>query len=132
MRALIADPDPERARRIGLACAARGLVVDRATHGAQALERALKHPPEIVICALELGVIDGGRLSDLLRANPRTKGVRFLYLLEDELDAPVGLQLEDRLVLAPWGEQEVLDQLDEALERDAPAPEARTGNAGRG
>ncbi len=125
MRALIADPDPQRSRRVGTACAARGLVVDRATQGAEALERALKHPPDLVVCPDNLAVIDGGRLAHILRGNPRTQGVVFLYLLQDELDAPVGMNLRDRLVVAPWEEKELLEQLDEALEQDSTVPEVR-------
>jgi CheY-like chemotaxis protein len=126
VRALIADPDPERARRVGTACTAYGLVVDRATQGAEALERALKHPPDIVICPDSLDVIDGGRLAHILRANPRTQGVVFLYVLQDELDAPVGMNLRDRLLVEPWGEKELLEGLDEALERDNTVPEIRS------
>jgi CheY-like chemotaxis protein len=103
--------------------------VDRATHGAEALEKALRVSPELVVCPLDLSVIDGARLAQILRANPRTSEVAFLYLLEDELDAPVGMDVRDRVVLAPWDEKLILEQLDASLERDVIAlPAARAGH----
>jgi hypothetical protein len=77
------------------------------------------------VCPDDLAVIDGGRLAQILRANPRTQRVVFLYVVEDELDAPVGMHVRDRIVVAPWDEKELLDQLDEALERDETMPEVR-------
>jgi CheY-like chemotaxis protein len=116
MRALIADPDSKRGRRIGAACACRGLSVENVSHGAEALERALATPPRLLVCPVSLPMIDGPRLSEILRTNPRTRDVTFLFLVEDELDMPVGLDPRDRFSVAPWADDDLLREIDRALQ----------------
>jgi DNA-binding response OmpR family regulator len=77
---LIADGNRARARRIGEACAARGFATVFAPHGAAALEAALADVPDAVIAPLDLALIDAHKLAEILRANPRAQGVRFLFL----------------------------------------------------
>ncbi len=96
-------------------------MVDRAVHGAAALEVALERAPKVVICAGDLPVIDGARLAEILRGNPRTRRARFVFLVDDELDAPLSIHLEDQIVIAPWRDQEVL----RALGDETPASERK-------
>lgn len=77
---LIAQLPPNRARQLADACAARGYATSFAEHGAAALEAALANVPEILVASTDLELIDAGTLVEILRANPRTKGVRFLFL----------------------------------------------------
>jgi CheY-like chemotaxis protein len=77
---LIADGDLDRGKGIAEACATRGLVTRFAAHGAEALEAALAEPPDVVVAALGLPLIDAPQLAGILRANPRTQGLRFLVL----------------------------------------------------
>jgi CheY-like chemotaxis protein len=77
---LIADGNRARAKRIGEACAARGFATAFAPHGAAALEAALADVPDAVIAPVDLGLIDAQKLAEILRANPRAQGVRFLFL----------------------------------------------------
>jgi CheY-like chemotaxis protein len=77
---LVADAARERAERVLAACLAAGLDVRCAGSGPAALEAALADTPQLVIAALDLPLIDGLRLSEILRANPRTADVRFLFL----------------------------------------------------
>jgi CheY-like chemotaxis protein len=118
VRVLLADGDAARLKSLAEACAARGHVVDRATHGPAALEIALERLPDVIVCPIDLPIIDGSRLSEILRANPRTRGASLVFLVEDELDAPLSLDLRDRIVVAPWHESDVLEQLDAILERE--------------
>ncbi|MEE9281510.1 MAG: DUF4388 domain-containing protein [Myxococcota bacterium] len=117
MRTLIADYDEARAKGIAEACIARGLVVENAPQGAAALELALERVPDMIICPVELPVIDGLRLAEILRANPRTRGVGFLFLVRDELDAPMAMDPRDAIVPSPWLVEDVLHHVDLALER---------------
>lgn len=77
---LIADGHAARAQRVGKACAARGFATAFARHGAEALEAALADVPDVVIAPVDLALIDAQRLAEILRANPRTQDVRFLFL----------------------------------------------------
>ena len=51
-----------------------------APHGAAALEAALADVPDAVIAPLDLSLIDAPKLAEILRANPRAQGVRFIFL----------------------------------------------------
>jgi CheY-like chemotaxis protein len=118
VRTLIADDDHARAKGIAEACIARGLVVENASHGAAALEMALERVPDMVICPIELPIIDAIRLAEILRGNPRTRGVGFVFLVEDEFDAPIAMDPRDVTVPSPWLVEDVLHHVDAALERN--------------
>ncbi|MGI9592002.1 MAG: DUF4388 domain-containing protein [Myxococcota bacterium] len=86
-RVFIADGDVARGGSIAEACAERGLSCEVVSHGAALLEMALAEVPDAVICQLALPLIDGARLAAILRANPRTRGVPFVFLGDGEADA---------------------------------------------
>ena len=77
---LIAGGNRSRAKQIGAACAARGFATSFAPHGAAALEMALSDAPDVVVAPTDLALIDGPKLAEILRANPRTQGTRFVFL----------------------------------------------------
>lgn len=77
---ILADGNRERAARVLEACLAGGLQARHVETGPAALEAALADVPQLVIAAVELPLIDGIRLSEILRANPRTAEARFLFL----------------------------------------------------
>jgi CheY-like chemotaxis protein len=77
---LVADGNRERSARVLEACLAGGLQARRVETGPAALEAALADLPQLVIAAVELPLIDALRLSEILRANPRTAEARFLFL----------------------------------------------------
>jgi CheY-like chemotaxis protein len=125
MRILLADDDAARGKALAEACAACGYLVDRAAHGAAALELALERVPSVVLCPVDLPIIDGTRLAEILRGNPRTRSASFVFLVEDELDAPVSMDVRDRVASAPWSDEDVLRQIETILEREARYPETR-------
>ncbi len=125
MRILIADAEGSRAKGLAEACLARDHSVERVAQGAAALELTLDRQPELVVCPLDLPVIDGVRLAEILRSNPRTRDVSFLFLVKDELDAPVPMDPRDGVVVAPWHKEAVLDHIDAVLERIARQGEVR-------
>lgn len=85
---LIADSDIDRADRLSAACADRGIEVLYASHGAQALEIALAETPIAMVVQLDLPLIDGERLSSILRANPRTQNLRILFIADEHVEPP--------------------------------------------
>ena len=93
----------------------RGIVVEHASHGPAALEISLERVPDLVICPLDLPVIDAVRLAEILRANPRTRGACFLFLTADELDAPIVMDPRDAAVASPWDVEEVLRHVEPIL-----------------
>lgn len=77
---LVADGESRRAERVAKACTARGFTTRCAPHGAAALEAALAEVPDVVVAPADLGLVPTPRLAEILRANPRTQGVRFLFV----------------------------------------------------
>jgi len=126
VRILIADHESGRAKGVAEACLARGHLVDRVNHGAAALEIALERVPEVIVCPIDLAVIDGSRLAEILRGNPRTRNTSFIFLVDDELDAPLSLDSRDATVVSPWAEVDILDDIDAVAERGSRFGEIRT------
>ncbi|MDJ0789175.1 MAG: DUF4388 domain-containing protein [Myxococcota bacterium] len=77
---LIADHDQNRAKRVAEACAGYGFETALVANGAEALEASLADVPEVVVANTELPLIDGLRLAEILRANPRTQDTRFVFV----------------------------------------------------
>ncbi len=117
MRILIADADSIRAKELAEVCMSRGHLVERAAHGADALEVALQRLPDVVIAPIDLPVIDATRLAEILRGNPRTRLATFVFLIEDELAAPISMNPRDATVLAPWHHEDIVDHLETISER---------------
>jgi CheY-like chemotaxis protein len=85
---LIADSDVQRAERMAAACSARGIHVEIASHGARALEIALAELPVAIVAQLDLPLIEGTRLAEILRANPRTRAIGILFISDASQPAP--------------------------------------------
>ncbi len=81
---VVADGDSDRASALTRACQQAGIPAKSALHGAQALELALSERPGLVVARLDLPLVDALRLAEILRANPRTRSARFLFLGDAE------------------------------------------------
>lgn len=77
---LIADANTGRARRVATALEAAGRPCAVAAHGAGALEIALAEQPRVIVTHSDLPLVEPGKLAEILRANPRTRAARFLFL----------------------------------------------------
>jgi len=87
-RVLVADGNGGRGRRLADALEVAGYECTVASHGADGLEIALAEPPQVVVAQTDLPLVDAVKLSEILRANPRTRSARFLFLGYDQ---PEGL-----------------------------------------
>ena len=130
---VIADANVERAERLREACAVRGYATRIVAHGAAALETAVREAPDVLVTAGPLELIDAGRLVEILRANPRTRRVRFVFVG----DAPAGGAEEWGAVTVPGDADpdDVGERIAELAERgselDAVVQEAREVVEGR-
>jgi hypothetical protein len=77
---VIADPSDDRADRLREACAVRGYATRTVPHGAAALETAVREAPEVLVAVGALELIAADKLVEILRANPRTRRTRFVFL----------------------------------------------------
>ena len=127
---LIADGNTGRGQRLAAACRAAQIECRTAPHGAAALELALADKPGLVVAQLELPLVDAVKLSEILRANPRTRAARFLFLGDDpKLARRVGVGDEvlpgaipnEELIArieACFEKQDRIETLDDATSRD--------------
>ena len=58
-----------------------------ATDGALAINKALAAPPQLIVTATEMPLLDGFKLCQLLRTNPLTRDVPFVFLTTRETTA---------------------------------------------
>ena len=77
---LVADANPDRADRIREACAVRGYATRAVANGADALEACVADVPDVLVAVGTLALIETRQLVEILRANPRTRRVRFVFV----------------------------------------------------
>ncbi len=77
---LVADGHAVRGQRIVDECSGAGYEAKLAPHGAAAIEVALATRPDVIVAQLDLPLVDALKLAEILRANPRTRGARFVFM----------------------------------------------------
>jgi CheY-like chemotaxis protein len=77
---LLADGQASRRRRLVDAFHASDVEVEAVGDGASALELALSERPELVVAETELPLVEAPKLAEILRANPRTRAARFVFM----------------------------------------------------
>jgi CheY-like chemotaxis protein len=85
---IVADANPDRADRIREACAVRGFSTRAVATGADALESCVAEGPEVLVTVGRLALIEATKLVEILRTNPRTRRVRFVFLSDPEHAPP--------------------------------------------
>ena len=101
----------------------RGHVVVSAANGAGALERAAWDKPDAVILDVRLPTLEGGRVVEILRANPLTKETPVVLISAADrrwLQGRMPLDALTRFVEKPLD----FDALDETIAALLPAPQA--------
>jgi len=85
---VVADANPDRADRIREACAVRGYATRAVVNGADALEASVAEVPEVLVTVGSLALIDAAKLVEILRTNPRTRRVRYVFLNDGDHGPP--------------------------------------------
>ena len=85
---VVADANPDRADRIREACAVRGYATRAVATGADALEACVADVPEVLVTVGPLALIEAGKLVEILRTNPRTRRVRFVFVNDGDAGPP--------------------------------------------
>ena len=117
---LVVESDPEVLRTVEAILRRAGHDVAAATDGALAINKALASPPQLIVTATELPLIDGFKLCQLLRTNPVTREIPFVFLTSKETTtADLGKYLRptDEFLLKPVREQEFLARIGAILSR---------------
>lgn len=119
MRVLIVDDEPENSSLLGAFLENHGYEVLLARDGAEALARLRSEDVEIIISDALMPVMDGFRLCQEVRAEPRWQDLLFLFLTAsylDDKDEQFGLMLgADRYVRKPIALEAFLELLQELV-----------------
>jgi DNA-binding response OmpR family regulator len=117
---LVVESDLAVLRDIETILRRAGHEVAVATDGALAISKALATPPQLIVTATELPLVDGFKLCQLLRTNPVTREIPFVFLTSKETTtADLGkyLRTVDEFLLKPVREQEFLTRVGAILTR---------------
>ena len=120
-RVLVVDDEPQILRTLAINLRARGYDVATAGDGAEALESAAAHPPDVVVLDLGLPDMDGAAVIEGLRG---WSSVPILVLSgrSDSADKVDALDAgADDYVTKPFGMDELLARLRAMVRRTAPA-----------
>ena len=80
MRILVVDDDPELTRMLQLVFESKGFGVTIANDGEEALDRLKEELPEAILLDLMMPGIDGSKVCQQIRANPRTSNIPVIVL----------------------------------------------------
>lgn len=111
---LVVDNDMAVLQKVEKTLQKKEYEVHLATDGALAINRALAAPPDIVVSAVEMPLLDGFKLCQLLRTNPITREIPFVFLTSKETSPQrLGTFLRpfDEFLLKPFREEELLGRI---------------------
>ena len=130
-RVLVVDDEPQILRALRINLRVRNYDVDLAASGAQALEAAAKHPPDLVILDLGLPDLDGVEVIEGLRGWTQAP-IIVLSGRADSTDKVEALDAgADDYVTKPFGMEELLARMRAAVRRTGPGssePRVRLGH----
>jgi two-component system, OmpR family, KDP operon response regulator KdpE len=130
-RVLVVDDEPQILRALRINLRVRHYDVDTAATGAQALDHAAKHPPDLVILDLGLPDLDGVQVIHGLRGWT-TAPIIVLSGRADSMDKVEALDAgADDYVTKPFGMEELLARMRSVARRvsaDGDEPRVRIGN----
>lgn len=86
-KVLIADDDPGVVRALSLRCKKLGLEVETAENGLQAILKAQRHPPRLIILDINMPEVDGYRVCEWLLDQKRPPVDVIMLTGRDDLDA---------------------------------------------
>lgn len=104
---LIADSDKK------LTTSLKGVLKDKgydaviSNDGATALNKALSEMPDMIVLSVALPTIDGIKLSQILRSNPRTESIPLIFLSDSDIYIPHFQRHRDSLFIKPANIDEV-------------------------
>lgn len=126
---LVVDNDMSVLQKVEKTLQKKAYEVHLATDGALAINRALTSPPDIVVSAVEMPLLDGFKFCQLMRTNPVTKDVPFVFLTSKRTSPRrLGRFLRpfDEFLLKPFKEEELLGRITGLLVRMEKVTEVAT------
>ncbi len=117
---LIVDDEPDALEIIGFHLEKSGMEVVRAETGPDALQKARRRKPDLIVLDLMLPELDGLEVCRRLRRDPATEAVPILMLTAraEEVDRILGLEIgADDYVTKPFSPRELVLRIKKLLAR---------------
>jgi two-component system phosphate regulon response regulator PhoB len=125
---LVVDDEPEAVELVEFNLKGAGYEVSTAGDGAEALNKARRIQPNLVILDVMIPEIDGMEVCKLLRRDPATSTIPIIMLTAkaSEVDRVLGLELgADDYVVKPFSPRELVLRVKKILERGKPTEAAK-------
>ncbi len=126
---LVVDDEPDVLELIGFNLKAAGFEVLTADTGTEALKKAVKHGPQLILLDLMIPEVDGLEVCKALRRDPVTAAIPVIMLTARaaEIDRVLGLELgADDYVTKPFSPRELVLRVKNLLKRgQSPTPEKK-------
>lgn len=79
-RVLVVDDEEMVRLSVALILRSKGWEAEQASDGVEALAQARQHPPDLIVCDLNMPVMDGFQTLAEVRQDPRLKSIPFLVI----------------------------------------------------
>ncbi|MEE9614992.1 MAG: DUF4388 domain-containing protein [Thermodesulfobacteriota bacterium] len=112
---LLALKDPEEAAEISEYLKAKGCELTDAADGAKAIEMSLKEPPLLIVIDVDLPVISGDRVFQILTNNPHTAKVPFVFLSDSVAYVKAFRVGKDIFLTRPFNVEELFGRIKQTL-----------------
>jgi CheY-like chemotaxis protein len=129
-RILVVDDDPWTQRMVSAILSQGGHLVDLASDGWEALIRAGRRRPDVVITELKLPTTDGWSLAEAMRGRPGADGVNFVFLASlrsERAPGPSFRPATDQIVFKPFRLEHVEAAVSAALHGEGAARPSGAG-----
>jgi DNA-binding response OmpR family regulator len=123
---LVVDDEPEAVELVKFNLDQAGFAVITADDGAEALQKARSHRPDLIVLDVMLPEIDGLEICKLLRRDASTAGTPIIMLTAKaaEIDRVLGLELgADDYVTKPFSPRELVLRVKNLLQRGRGTPQ---------
>ena len=114
---LLADGNDEPRKEFGVFLKSKGFKVFIVNNGAYTLNTAIKESIDIIILDVDLPVISGEKVLQILKVNPFTKSIPFLFMSSGRKSIKGFRRNLDDLLLKPFNNSEILNKIDSAILR---------------
>lgn len=110
---LVVEDDPETRQYYSVALEREGFAIDQAHNGHQALEKAFKSPPDLILTDIAVPGLDGIELCRRLRADTRTQAIPVIAVTgygDRQYDDRAKVAGADRVLIKPCEPDVIIDE----------------------
>jgi CheY-like chemotaxis protein len=119
-KVLLVNDNPVEREELSGHLSQAGYVLDHAKDGAPAINKAISGQPDAIITVADMPLVDGFKLCQLLRTNPVTRLIPFIFITDKETNPrKLGefINPADDFILRPFKTDELLGRLNNLFYR---------------